>query len=337
MKIISFCIPTYNRANKIFELVNNILQFCNSNKFEIIVLNNCSNDNTLDKLSVLKDERLKVFTNKLSLSGPLNIIKSLSLSTSRFSLLCLDKDFINPHYIDLLIQKLENNNEISFGKCEINNSEFGLDKIFDKGFESLYNMSYLSEHPSGLIYNNTFLKSNQYFLKILSNQYFFSFYPDIINAEMSTLGKSILFKIPLIKTESLKDCEEIQSFTFKNEDDLYFTPNNRFQTLLAYSSHLVKEVNLTEFDKIIILKKLYRKQIAASTSGYKHILNNPSICKHHYIHTRNVSNIELINIYLKFCFKYIISNLDINISNKLNIIISQSYLIFLNFKKKQFD
>lgn len=47
---ISICIPTYNRANVVYRTVVNCLK-CKDEDIEVVVSNNCSEDNTEELLS----------------------------------------------------------------------------------------------------------------------------------------------------------------------------------------------------------------------------------------------------------------------------------------------
>lgn len=57
--LVSVIVPTYNNAKLITKCVNSILNQ-NFNKFELILVDDCSKDNTLDILKKFKDKRLKL-------------------------------------------------------------------------------------------------------------------------------------------------------------------------------------------------------------------------------------------------------------------------------------
>lgn len=57
--LISVVIPTYNRANTILQSVNSVLNQTYKN-IELIVVDDCSTDDTLSKLNQINDSRLKI-------------------------------------------------------------------------------------------------------------------------------------------------------------------------------------------------------------------------------------------------------------------------------------
>jgi glycosyltransferase involved in cell wall biosynthesis len=335
MIIASFCIPTYNRGSKVYDLIQKTLSNCSNVNFEIIVLDNLSNDNTSELLNSIIDKRFRYFVNEESIIGPLNIIKSLSYANGKYTFLCLDKDFIDFNYIDCLIDRLNSMPNVAFGYCSLNLNAILEDSFYLQGFESLYNMSYLSAHPTGMFYNTDLFKTNNFYDKISDPSKIFGFYPDILNAEMAILGSSSIIRIPVFNTESIIECEEVTSYTFKSEEDLFFTPNNRSKHFLIYSDHLLS-LNISNGDKIKVLEKIYLSEVIASTIGYKIILENQPICKHYYISTRKVGTYELIRIYFHFTFNFFKKKMPINNFEKLKICFAQTTFLFLKLFIKTF-
>lgn len=58
--MVSVIIPSYNRENTIVRAVNSVLNQTYKD-IEVIVVDDCSKDRTLELLSSIKDERLKFF------------------------------------------------------------------------------------------------------------------------------------------------------------------------------------------------------------------------------------------------------------------------------------
>lgn len=300
---ITICIPTFNRSRLVVKLVEEILS--TKNKFvNVLVLDNCSTDDTVKLLNEFNDSRFKLEINEKNIGGPLNVIKVLSLVKSDYSLLCLDKDYINVDKIVRLIEIFDSSPEISFGHCVLNSNIVGQNKYFKKGIDSLLNMSYLSIHPSGFFYKTSdFIKIN-YLDEILQTGLSFPFNLDIINAEMSFYGCSLLFDEPLVYTEKEEDCAKIISFSY-NKNNVWFSPKNRFLELKMYVNNLYK-LNICNDDKKIILKRLLKTQIYNATYQYKSFMNNSSVCMHHNILPRKISKLELLIICIYFIFSFVI-------------------------------
>ncbi|MCL2689620.1 MAG: glycosyltransferase, partial [Chitinispirillia bacterium] len=104
--LLSFSIPTYNRANRVYECVTRILSYpCD--EIEVVVSDNASTDNTLKLLGTIADKRLRVYTNEKNILG-LNWPLAVSRATGRFAALMSDEDIVCienvPFFLNLLEQ-----------------------------------------------------------------------------------------------------------------------------------------------------------------------------------------------------------------------------------------
>ncbi|GAB6011237.1 GDP-mannose 4,6-dehydratase [Viscerimonas tarda] len=93
-KVVSFCIPSFNRGERIYKLVTNILKY-NGSDIDVVVLDNCSEDNTITLLNEITDDRFRLIQNQHNVGGIINILKALASGNSEYSFLCLDKDFVD--------------------------------------------------------------------------------------------------------------------------------------------------------------------------------------------------------------------------------------------------
>ncbi|MFA6335717.1 MAG: glycosyltransferase, partial [Bacteroidales bacterium] len=108
---LSICIPTFNRAEHVFSLVKNIL-CCYSDEIEVVVLDNCSTDETKDLLCSIEDDRFIFVQNPENIGGLSNIIKVFTFANGVYALLCLDRDYIESQYILPLIDALRKDNNV---------------------------------------------------------------------------------------------------------------------------------------------------------------------------------------------------------------------------------
>ena len=67
--LISICITTFNRCEKVYNLVSNILNY-KGNEIEVIVVDNCSIDDTAILLAKIIDDRFQFIRNDTHI-GPL--------------------------------------------------------------------------------------------------------------------------------------------------------------------------------------------------------------------------------------------------------------------------
>ena len=149
---LSFCIPTYNRAQRVYDCVKHILQYAGDD-IEVVVSNNASTDNTLELLSTIRDERLVIHTNEeniFSLNWPL----AVSRANGQWAVIMSDEDIVNLDAIQYYIHNLLDPeigmiiysfppviNAISYTyKCK-------------SQCESIYNAIKFCGHITGVIYN----------------------------------------------------------------------------------------------------------------------------------------------------------------------------------------
>lgn len=111
--LISICIPVFNGDNYIRECIESVLNQTEKN-FELLVVDNCSTDQTINIAAEYDDPRLRVFVNKYNLGLVHNFNKCIELAKGDFVVLL-------PHDDTLLPMALE-----TFSKTLVSDSEVGL-------------------------------------------------------------------------------------------------------------------------------------------------------------------------------------------------------------------
>lgn len=107
--ILSFCIPTYNRADFVVKSVKSILKY-QGDDIEVVVSDNGSTDDTVKKLKEIHDNRLKISSNESNFGFEFNLVKVLKLAHGDFLFLLSDEDTILSEKINKLIKILKNEN-----------------------------------------------------------------------------------------------------------------------------------------------------------------------------------------------------------------------------------
>ena len=103
---ISICISSYNGDKYIEETINSILNQSYKD-LEIIIIDDSSKDNTLEKIKSFKDSRIKYLQNKYNLGLTKNINKMVSNAKGRFCILLGQDDVLMPDHIEKIIKKFE--------------------------------------------------------------------------------------------------------------------------------------------------------------------------------------------------------------------------------------
>lgn len=119
--ILSIYIPTYNRSNK----VANQLEFLiceidkisaiEARKIEIIVNNNCSTDDTEEKVfEIIKETRIKYHANNINLGIVGNAYAALEHTHGKYVWIISDDDILHEGIIKRTLEIIEGNSHISY-------------------------------------------------------------------------------------------------------------------------------------------------------------------------------------------------------------------------------
>ena len=114
--ILSICIPTYNRAEIVYECVQNCLKL-ESDEIEVVVNDNCSTDNTKELLSTITDERFHYFCNEKNI-GYQNLAMVLTRGRAKYALLLSDEDDIINLNLEEVLKQLSNAQNVAIFQCE---------------------------------------------------------------------------------------------------------------------------------------------------------------------------------------------------------------------------
>lgn len=336
---LSICIPTYNRAEYVFSMVKDILR-CPSDEIEVVILDNCSTDETKSILSRINDNRFVFKQNPQNIGGILNSVKVLTVAKGKFALLCLDKDYIDSQFIMLFIESLKKDNEVVFGNCNLDLKQQIQDVTFEKGFDSVVNMAYSSRHPSGIFYDTGVLKK----LKIIEEIDKVAKFPlihELINAEASFFGKSKRVNIALISASYLNSKGDfaVNKTQTYNTGNYYFLPNQRMFEYLTYMER-TSALNLSLKEKRYLYKAIFFQGLISCTYGYKKDIADTEICAHYGIFTKRISFLDLLVIDYNYFIFFLKHNIEINIFSKTYIYLYANCKLAQNIvksilKKKQ--
>lgn len=155
MLVLSICIPYYNRYESLRTNLRSILR-AQSDDFEVLIIDNGSTEDIRKKLRIC-DPRIRIIRRDPVVSGPRNINESVTLGRGKYSLLCIDKNYILGEYLDSFCAFLKDNPQIYGGICSYYmTKEEALHKAAHK--VKLYKnapvikFGYLSKHPTGNFY-----------------------------------------------------------------------------------------------------------------------------------------------------------------------------------------
>ncbi len=117
-KLISVIIPTFNQGEFLGRCLRSILnQNIGKNEYEIIVINDGSEDNTLKVLKIYEKE-IKILKNKKNKGLPYSINKGIKEAKGRFIVRLDSDDYVNRNFLYILKIFLEDNPDMDAVSCD---------------------------------------------------------------------------------------------------------------------------------------------------------------------------------------------------------------------------
>lgn len=115
MPEISIILPTYNGSRFIRQSIESCLAQTFVD-FELIIVNDCSTDNTLDILNEYaeKDSRIKIVNNIINLKLPLSLNAGFEIAKGQYHTWTSDDNYYAPNALETLCNKLKADNQIDF-------------------------------------------------------------------------------------------------------------------------------------------------------------------------------------------------------------------------------
>ena len=174
----SIIIPTYNNVNFLKKALESLKEQTDNN-FELIIIDNCSTDDTSKVINNLKINNL--IYQKIRNNGVIAKSRNLGINTSRGDwLMFLDSDdLFYKNKINFLNNNLNNNFDIVCNSEKIVNLDNGNSKIWR------YNFNEKNPYKDMLLYGNKFSTSASVIKRdfIIKNNIFFDEREDFITAE----------------------------------------------------------------------------------------------------------------------------------------------------------
>lgn len=277
-KVLSICIPTYNRGQK---LIGNLKKWLanDNNKFEIVISDNCSTDNTVELLKSLGDERVVIIENDRNYGTHLNGIKVLQAGSGKYIMPLMDKDSISMEHIDEITDFLEKN-DFAVGRF---NDSCTNDKIsfykYPNKVNALRFFCFRGNHPSGFLLNRQlFHDKNVVDICTSQDEVINPFLTDFYATILCDYGYAVSIDIPFLYLVKPPFDGVKSSYTYsQKKGNLFFHPEYKFKVFEVYMNFL-NNIHLSYFQRLTLLKRIVPDLYNYSTQGYIDILNNKPIC-----------------------------------------------------------
>lgn len=277
---IAICIPTYNRSEKVFKLVNNLL----SKKFDwlqIVVSDNCSTDDTVLKLKQIVDSRLSIYTNTKNEGAIANYLNAIVNSDAVYSVFLTDKDDVNIDHLAFVANELEKYKPVA-GYIKYSARSREKTRIAPR-FLKLFVAGYRCIHPSGYFFTSISLKKRLHDQALRDSLLDTSFPFEFLLTSCSGDGDIAILHIPLITQESPDEYRAIKSHTYSStKGNLYFTPDNRRTTFSRFVDDIDQNCTSRLDARLTKIRLLYWST-SVSTLGYAKIISDESFREHYLL------------------------------------------------------
>ena len=301
--ILSFCIPTFNRADCLLRLVKDILQ-CSDPRIEVVISDNASTDDTLGVLRAIKDERLSIYTNSENIGALFNSLNALEKGKGRYIMYSTDKDRFNADEIIGLVTFLSNHPEIGGGFCESNSQPVDAFEVIPKGFKAVQKIAYKTYHPTGYFFNSLFMKEADLYKRFSDINFIGWFGLDFDLAELCLMGDGVIYRRSLVRQETSNMAAKNKSNITAKIDDAFFSPRNRLKIAINFTKH-IGTLKISQKEKNILILDIFFQRLASATLEFKAILNNQDLCSHYHIECRKITSKELIQTGIYFYNEFV--------------------------------
>ena len=144
---VTFVVPCYNLAHFLSECVDSILAQTYFD-FEILIMNDCSPDNTEEVALSFRDPRVKYVRNETNLGHLANYNRGIALARGKYVwLISADDRLRKPYILERYLRVMEGHSEVGYaccpalvlkGQCEIEvENSFGSDDVIFSGQQFL--------------------------------------------------------------------------------------------------------------------------------------------------------------------------------------------------------
>lgn len=197
MPVLSICFTVYNQIDMLRMRLDNISQYEGSD-IEVVISDDCSTDNIEDLVKSYKDDRFVYYKTPFNLGHDKNILFALQASKAPFALVLRTRDGVCIKKLNEVINLIYKNKCASYflfsAVFENGNVRMKLkNKKYKKGLDAIKAHEKLLIHPSGSIYNTSYLdieKYNSYLDKCFDDIYGFTVH-QLIRMDLATKGEFI--------------------------------------------------------------------------------------------------------------------------------------------------
>ncbi len=303
-KILSVCIASYNKAETTTNLVKSLLT-CTNPELEVVVVDNASTDDTVDRLSTITDDRFHFKKNESNIGGAKNFVASVLRGKGKYCFYTNDRDVVYPEKLDSFIKYLKDNSHIGGGHCVRNIiPDIKGCVIEHKGIDALLTINFRGEHPTGFFFKRSLLNDipNEIMEQCGVNEPYLSFPWEGFLCDIICKGNTVVQYNDVI-WKSTGDTTHVKyqsEYYIGNEEDRWFFPKNRLNLTITETRETLKiarnnDIILNTDDRYRLYAHLLGPQYTFAVYRYKVIYETSTLAYHYKVPHRKVGKKELEN------------------------------------------
>lgn len=298
---LSFCIPTYNRAETVHALVQRVLR-CPDLDIEVVILDNGSTDDTVQRLATIDDPRVTVRSNGTNRGVLFNVVNVLLHGRGDYCVLLLDKDSVDPDRIGDFKHFLRESSVVC-GLSEYDSAANQAPEILPAGLPALRRMGYSCHHPTGYFFDAVRLRALD--VKRFVDYELAGHFPlEFLQAELAVQGPVGIYNPKAFMPEDLQREGTRKSVgTNAAKEDAFFSPKGRLKMAVNFSRHILSLHLPAAAQRRLVLDRFYHGLVAA-TFGYRSTLSDEQVCEHYHISTRRIGTLELLTLVSQYIRGY---------------------------------
>jgi len=109
--IVSVCIPSFNYGKYISEAIDSVLNQ-SLKEFEIVIVDDCSTDNSKEVISRFSDSRIRFYENETNIGMTKNWNKCVKLSRGEFICILGADDYVHPEFLEKCVRSVGSNSRV---------------------------------------------------------------------------------------------------------------------------------------------------------------------------------------------------------------------------------
>lgn len=295
---ISICISSYERKDKVLRIIHELLQ--SNGDFEIVITDDCSQDDTVSAIWGIVDSRIRVHCNNINQGARENWYCSLKNGKGIYLLQLLDRDWIDHAKLEEFIEILKKTNpyygyagwSIMGEKYDIHNKEKYT--VLKKGKEGFLCLAAEPCHPSGFFIRRDLwneMKKKRYFYEkkygIYPHSYLFT--------QASLIGDGIIVRNNLCNFEKCRR-EPISKSKFYGKEikkDYWWKPEQRYLQFLLSVNDIWKAELENDIREKAVLRR-YEEELESATIGYRYLCMDDVTQSHYGLKTHYINSFILV-------------------------------------------